>query len=215
MYLFFDTETTGLPKKWDAPLKDLNNWPRLVQLAWLEFDKDGNQISSGDYIVKPSGFEIPEEAARIHKITTQDAINKGYKLKDVLNVFNSIVTKSTYLVAHNIAFDEKILGAEFLREYVKTDFNEKKQVCTMESTVDFMKLPAAKGGYRFPGLSDLYRKIFGEGFSESHNAFADIQATAKIFWELEKQGVIDPDNPIKAKNQEEESKQDDQSFSLF
>jgi len=37
MYLFFDTETTGLPKNWKAPIEDLNNWPRLVQLAWLEW----------------------------------------------------------------------------------------------------------------------------------------------------------------------------------
>jgi hypothetical protein len=35
MYLFFDTETTGLPKNYKAPVTDLNNWPRLVQLAWL------------------------------------------------------------------------------------------------------------------------------------------------------------------------------------
>jgi hypothetical protein len=35
MYLFFDTETTGLPKSWKAPVTDVNNWPRLVQLAFL------------------------------------------------------------------------------------------------------------------------------------------------------------------------------------
>ena len=33
MYLIFDTETTGLPKRWDAPLNDLDNWPRCVQVA--------------------------------------------------------------------------------------------------------------------------------------------------------------------------------------
>lgn len=27
MYLFFDTETTGLPKRWNAPVTDLENWP--------------------------------------------------------------------------------------------------------------------------------------------------------------------------------------------
>jgi hypothetical protein len=42
MYLFFDTETTGLPKNWKAPVTDLNNWPRLVQLAFLLFDNNGN-----------------------------------------------------------------------------------------------------------------------------------------------------------------------------
>ncbi len=33
MYLFFDTETTGLPRNWHAPASDLANWPRLIQLA--------------------------------------------------------------------------------------------------------------------------------------------------------------------------------------
>jgi len=30
MYLFFDTETTGLPRNWKAPVTDLDNWPRMV-----------------------------------------------------------------------------------------------------------------------------------------------------------------------------------------
>ena len=37
--LFFDTETTGIPKNWDAPVDKLDNWPRLVQLALLELSK--------------------------------------------------------------------------------------------------------------------------------------------------------------------------------
>ena len=36
MILFFDTETTGLPKNWKAPITDLENQPRLVQKAILE-----------------------------------------------------------------------------------------------------------------------------------------------------------------------------------
>lgn len=214
MYLFIDTETTGLPKKWDAPLKDLNNWPRLVQLGWLEYDKNGNELSRGDYIVKPDGFEIPEDAARIHKVTTQIAKENGYPLKKVLKVLNALIDKSDYVVAHNISFDEKIIGAEFLREYINTKLFEKNRFCTMESTVDFMKLPANKGGYRFPGLSDLYRKLFNEGFSELHNAFADIQATAKIFWELKKQNIIDPEN-FSPKKHEEPQQEESGEISLF
>ena len=34
MYLIFDTETTGLPKNWNAPVSDIDNWPRCVQIAW-------------------------------------------------------------------------------------------------------------------------------------------------------------------------------------
>lgn len=38
MYLFIDCETTGPPKNYRAPVDDLDNWPRLVQLAWARYD---------------------------------------------------------------------------------------------------------------------------------------------------------------------------------
>lgn len=53
MYLFFDTETTGLPQNYKAPVTNLNNWPRMVQIAWLQYDKDGNRISANNSIIKP------------------------------------------------------------------------------------------------------------------------------------------------------------------
>jgi hypothetical protein len=46
MLLFFDTETTGLPKYWKAPVTDTENWPRMVQLAWLLYDSEGNLMVS-------------------------------------------------------------------------------------------------------------------------------------------------------------------------
>ena len=59
MYLIFDTETTGLPKNFNAPLTDFDNWPRLVQLAWQIHDYDGKFHSSASFIIKPEGFNIP------------------------------------------------------------------------------------------------------------------------------------------------------------
>ena len=49
--LFFDTETTGVPRNYKAPASDLKNWPRLVQIAWLLADDDGGEIESAEYIV--------------------------------------------------------------------------------------------------------------------------------------------------------------------
>lgn len=59
MYLFFDTETNGLPRNWKAPVSDLNNWPCMVQLAYMVFDEQRNEIHAADYIIKPEGFTIP------------------------------------------------------------------------------------------------------------------------------------------------------------
>jgi DNA polymerase III epsilon subunit-like protein len=189
MYLFFDTETTGLPKNWKAPVTDINNWPRLVQLAYLLYDTSGNKISEGDFIIKPSGFMIPAEASRIHGISNERAIKEGLELSDVLIQFNSLIIKANYLVAHNISFDEKIVGAEFLRNGMTNTILNKNKICTMENSTNFCAIDGPYG-YKWPKLSELHYKLFKSGFEEAHNAAADIQATAKCFWELKKIGEI-------------------------
>ena len=85
MYLFFDTETTGLPRTYRASIKDLENWPRVVQLAWLMYSNSGKLLSENDYIIKPEGFMIPKEATKIHGITTKKALADGNDLSLVLD----------------------------------------------------------------------------------------------------------------------------------
>lgn len=188
-YLFFDTETTGLPISWKAPITDLNNWPRLVQLAYILFDEDGNKIEENDFIIKPIGFTIPKESSLIHGITTEKAIEKGHSIEYVLNVFYNLIEKSHFLVAHNISFDEKIMGSEFLRNNFENLIERKEKICTMEKTTNFCKLEGPYG-YKWPKLSELHNKLFGFDFEEAHNASVDIKATAKCFWELRDRKIL-------------------------
>jgi len=189
MYLFFDTETTGLPQNWKAPVTDLNNWPRMIQIAWILCDDKGNRIESDDFIIKPENFEIPKDASAIHGISTEKAIIEGVDLKQVLDKFVELVEKSECVVAHNISFDEKILGAELLRKEVKSTFNKKRKLCTMKSSTDYCRIPGYYG-YKWPKLSELHIKLFGEDFDEAHDASVDINATEKCFWEMKKIGLI-------------------------
>lgn len=189
MYLFFDTETTGLPNNWKAPVTDLKNWPRLVQLAYLFYDNSVKKIAEGNFIIKPEGFSIPIASARIHKITNEKAIKEGESLKSILLHFDSLINQSEYLVAHNMSFDEKIIGAEFLRNGMKNALQNKPKICTMERTVSFCKLYGPYG-YKWPKLSELHYKLFRENFEEAHNAAIDIQVTAKCFWELKKLNIL-------------------------
>ena len=71
-YLFFDSETTGKPKRYDAPMTDVDNFPRLVQLGYIVM-KDGEVVKQDEFIVKPDGFTIPEEVSKIHGITQEKA----------------------------------------------------------------------------------------------------------------------------------------------
>lgn len=189
MYLFFDTETTGLPKNWKASVTDLNNWPRLVQLAYVFYDLNGYKISGGDFIIKPEGFTIPTEASKIHGITTERAIREGTVLLIVLHDFQTLINQAEYLVAHNMSFDEKIVGAEFLRNRMPDSTSTKRKICTMKSTTNFCAIDGPYG-YKWPTLTELHYKLFGTGFDEAHNAAVDINATAKCFWELRRLGKI-------------------------
>jgi len=190
MNLFFDSETTGLPKSWKAPVWRLDNWPRLVQLAYLFYDDNGELLESGNLIVKPVGFIIPPEAARIHGITTERAMNEGEPIQDVLNKFANIVSISRTLIAHNMAFDENIVGSEFLRNGMMNYLEEKKKICTMVATTEFCKLPGNFGTYKWAKLSELHYILFGTDFEEAHNAAVDIQITAKCYWELKRIGIL-------------------------
>ena len=190
MYLFFDTETDGLPRSWNAPVSQLSNWPRLVQIAWLLFDDDGNELESKSFIIKPVGFEIPVAAARIHKITTEIALREGVEIKPVLRAFASSIDKSDVLVAHNMSFDEKIVGAEFIRGDIPNNLDQKKKVCTMLSSTNFCELPGNYDGYKWPKLSELHIKLFGIDFEGAHDATADIKTTAKCFWKMREMNLI-------------------------
>ena len=115
MFLIFDTETTGLPRDWNAPLTDANNWPRCVQIAWQLHDKGGNCISHEDYLVTPDGYTIPYDSENIHGISTTLAQKEGIPLAEVLEKFQLILNQCDFVGGHNVKFDLNIMGAEFLR----------------------------------------------------------------------------------------------------
>lgn len=140
MYLFFDTETTGKPERYNAPLEDLDNWPRMVQLAWIIYDKDEKKTSEKEYIIKPEGFIIPEESTKIHKITTEMATKEGIDLSRVLQEFSDDLKTADVLIAHNIRFDEKIVGAEFIRKKVSNNLFNLLKVCTMTYDIFYESL---------------------------------------------------------------------------
>ncbi len=189
MYLFFDTETTGLPRNWKAPVTDFNNWPRMVQIAWIHFDKDGNKLDAKNFIIQPEGYAIPADVSRIHGITTERAKREGQDLEFVITLFNEQIEKTKFLVAHNIGFDEKIVGAEFIRKNIQSSFLLKQRICTMNSSTNFCRIPGPYG-FKWPKLSELHYKLFGETFEEAHNAAADIEATARCFWKMRELGVV-------------------------
>ncbi|MCG9971182.1 DNA polymerase III subunit alpha [Christiangramia crocea] len=191
MYLIFDTETTGLPKRWDAPLTDSDNWPRCIQIAWQLHDEMGNLIESQDYLVQPDGFDIPYDSERIHGISTDLAREEGVSLDEVLEKFNEALKKSKFVVGQNVGFDINIMGAEFIRRDFENSLQEMPvlDTCT-ETTAELCKIPGGRGGkFKLPTLTELHEFLFDEAFNEAHNATADVEATTRCFLELIRQRI--------------------------
>jgi len=176
-------------KNWKASYKDTNNWPRLVQIAWIVSDELGNIIIKKSFIVKPDNFIIPKEASDIHRITTEMAIKNGEDIRSVLKLFNDAISQSEYIVAHNISYDINIVASELFRLNIDSDIFDKEQICTMEQTTNYCAI-SGPYGYKWPKLSELHYKLFHSSFSEAHDASVDIDITFKCFSELIKKQII-------------------------
>jgi DNA polymerase-3 subunit alpha len=186
MYLIFDTETTGLPKKWNAPITDIDNWPRCIQIAWQLHDEMGKIIEHQDFLIQPDGFNIPYDAEQIHGISTLLAVEKGISLTDGLKFFNEALAKAKFVVGQNVNFDLNIMGCEYHRLGIETNLNSLPvlDTCT-EKTALLCQIPGGRGGkFKLPTLTELHEQLFNIPFVEAHNATADVEATSRCFFEL-------------------------------
>jgi len=194
VFLIFDTETTGLPKKWNVPVSDSNNWPRCVQLAWQLHDEKGKCIENKNYLIKPDGYEIPFAAEKVHGISTELAQKEGANIREVLVEFKNILSNTKYLCGHNIVFDINIFSSEYFRFFNIDPLKNFSKIDTCnQETANICMLPGGKGGnYKFPTLSELHLKLFDKNFKEAHNASADVDATARCLFELLRTKKISP-----------------------
>ncbi len=186
MYLIFDTETTGLPRNYNAPISDSANWPRAVQIAWQLHDQWGELIEHQDFLIAPDGFDVPYDAEKIHGISTLLAEKEGVPIAEVFKAFNEALSKAKYIVGQNIGFDINIMGAEFYRYGVESPLTTMPvlDTCT-EVTANLCRIEGGKGGrYKLPTLTELHSFLFGVPFAEAHNATADVEATTRCFFEL-------------------------------
>ena len=86
---------------------------------------------------------------------------------DAFEFFGGTVN-AKYLIAHNMQFDINVLGAELLRLNV-TPAKEATKVCTMKEGTNYCKIPSFRG-YKWPTLTELHTKLFGEGFEGAGGA---------------------------------------------
>lgn len=193
-HLFFDTECNGLPQFYDMDVRMTNNWPKVIQLAWIVTDEQGNVLKRKSHIITPEGFEINDNVANLTGITTTRAMREGIELTTALSDFMSDVNNAQLLIGHNIDFDMKVVGCELYRNDMDYErLLSKNTLCTMKRSTYFCAIPNPRGkfnDYKWPKLEELHCKLFGYTFSGAHDALADVEATMKCYFELKKKGIL-------------------------
>lgn len=193
MILFFDTETTGFP---DEALSITDSrQPHLVQLAALLTDTGGTERGSMSVVIRPTdGYEIPNNAAAIHGITTELAKKYGVPLEAVMRIFDGLMSRTLKVAAHNIAFDKRIMEISARRagmDQVPWP-HQPDLICTMDRCRSIVQMPptsrmlaAGFKGWKSPKLEEAYRHFFGEDLVNAHDAMADVRACARLFFHLQ------------------------------
>lgn len=189
MFLIFDTETTGLPKDYKAPMSEVENWPRVIQLAWALYDNKRNLVAERVDLIQPDGWEMPTGEFWIENGFSQaQSETEGIPIREALLGFLTQIEQTTHLIAHNLSYDHPVLGAECIRAGM-TAKNKPKRYCTKEIATEFCAIPG-NYGFKWPKLSELHIKLFDEDFEGAHDAMIDVKACAKCYFELEDRGIV-------------------------
>lgn len=185
--LFIDTETTGIPTNWEAPYADDQSWPHSVQIAWVLYTKEGQEVKSENHYVYEPNLKVSEASQKIHGITPEFLKANGEDRKHVLSLLSRDLEQyQPLVVGHFMQLDFHMLGAGFHRANLPNPLLDLPTFCTMDATASFHLPP----GKRFLRLGQLYERLFHKPLEEQHDAAADALATAACFFKLLKQGDI-------------------------
>ncbi len=203
-FIVYDTETTGLPASKDAKMTSTELWPHIVQLSYLKYDSERNQLEEKDCIIKiPESVVMDEKNIAIHGITNEVSQTKGVSIIPIINEFMNDIGDVDLLIGHNLEFDLKMMVVELFRiidksndEVVKQTYSEKmeklyslnKYYCTMKNSINICKLPSPykkyKDEYKYPRLDELHTHLFGIKPQKLHNSLNDIIVTFRCFYKL-------------------------------
>lgn len=179
--LIFDTETSDFPE----------DGGRLIQFAGqicdLSFDPPlvTQEFST---LVKCTKDSHPR-AFSFHGIT-KEMSQAGIDPELACAWLAGAVDQCDLVVAHNAAFDIRVMDIEF-REAGLGGFSPPKVFCTMKASTDLCKLPGKKDSYKFPRLEEALPILCGIELEGGHDALVDTRACKELFIELVRRGALE------------------------
>jgi DNA polymerase III epsilon subunit-like protein len=193
--LVLDTETTGFPKQWKITPNNTNtaNWynARVIEIAWIISDNNGNVVKKENYIIKPIGeFNITPMNQLIHGFSKEQVLANGYDMESILIKMKKDVEiyNVNTIIAHNYEFDSNVILSEIYRlsNTSYTSIFERNKYCTMLNGTSITKLmPYRFGNYKYPKLPELclhYDIEFDPNMA--HGALYDTEKTIECYMKM-------------------------------
>lgn len=200
--LVVDVESTGLPISWDRASSDVDNWPRIIEMAFELFDETGKTLEKVIELIAPDNWEIPTKQTFITKGSSEaEAIKQaqfwidngfdtetskllGVPLPEVLKKFAKLYDECDLMLCHNTSYDKNVISAELIRYGIKVR-GKKPDFCTKLEGEEICKIPGKyPGKFKWPTLNELYTHLFDCPFQGAHAAGCDIQATKECYLEI-------------------------------
>lgn len=173
----YDTETTGIPN-WKVP-SDSPEQPHLVSLAAVLVNAETREVvDSMDVIIRPDGWEIPEETIAIHGITMERAEKEGIPEQEALEMFLKM-RGDHERVAYNKTFDQRIIRIACKRYLPEADMDK---WAVKEDHHCSMMMAKKQIGVKSVKLVDAYKHFKGVEMEGNHNAMADTKASMDVYF---------------------------------
>ncbi len=186
--LFVDTETSGIPKDWTKPYATEDNWPYIVQIAWIVFSEDAKEVKTQNHYIKADDFTISEVSKSIHGITEEFLQEHGKERKTVMQLLHDdLEMYQPMVVSHFAQLDFHMLGLGFYRAGLNNPVLGLPTFCTMSHTKNFVLSPHQ----RALRLGELYQRLFALPLEHQHDALVDARATAACYFKMLEIGDID------------------------
>ena len=194
--LAFDCETSGFIKK-DLSADDPEQaWAVQIGAILTSQKEEFDKMNS---IIQSNGRSINYHAQEIHGISVEKADEEGLPELEVAERFGLLLRQADLVVCHNHDFDWKFVyqmmerNLDNLSDEARSAFYlDLPSFCTMKDKkiINFCNLKNKAGRPKWPKLIELHEILFEEGFDGAHDAFADISATVKCFFEMVNRGIV-------------------------
>lgn len=187
--LFYDCETTGVPKKGVPAGSPVH--PHICQLA-AQLVADGRVVAEFNFLVKPQNWGVPKEAEAVHGISTEMCEQFGLPIRTVITCLIRLAQRASLGVAHQREFDNLLVWTELIRCELATELAfwlEFPGFCTMEASTPILQIPptqrmiaAGFNKFKNPNLKEAYAFFTNGGtFDGAHDAAADVSACRKVY----------------------------------